>query len=75
MFDSQKAYIMIGCLGGLGRSLSRWMADRGARKFVFIGRSGTDKEAAQNLVDLADDLLTLGTDVIVIRGDVTNYNS
>ena len=61
---------MIGCLGGLGRSLSRWMLERGARKFVFIGRSGSDKPVAQSLVE---DLKAAGSDVIVIRGDVTNY--
>ncbi|KAL9107955.1 MAG: hypothetical protein Q9187_008355 [Circinaria calcarea] len=68
--DPEKAYLLIGCLGGLGRSLSRWMLERGARKFVFIGRSGIDKMAANYLVK---DLQQAGADVIVIRGDVTNY--
>lgn len=69
-FSPDKAYLLIGCLGGLGRSLSRWMLRRGARHFVFIGRSGTDKAPARNLVN---DLQAAGASVTVIRGDVAAY--
>ncbi len=48
-FSAEKSYVMVGCLGGLGRSLSKWMMSRGARKFVFLGRSGLDKEAARQI--------------------------
>lgn len=61
---------MVGCLGGLGRSISKWMAKQGARKFVFIGRSGTGKEPARLLVE---DLQASGAEVVVIRGDVGVY--
>ncbi|OTB00781.1 hypothetical protein M426DRAFT_65238 [Hypoxylon sp. CI-4A] len=45
---SDATYLLVGCLGGLGRSLTRWMMDRGARNFAFLSRSGADKpEAAQ----------------------------
>ena len=64
-----KSYVMVGCLGGLGRTLARWMVQRGARKFAFLGRSGTDKLAARNLVE---DLETQGADCVVVRGDVCN---
>ncbi|KAK3934856.1 thiolase-like protein [Diplogelasinospora grovesii] len=40
-------YLMAGCLGGLGSSLSRWMMARDARHFIFLGRSGCDKPSAQ----------------------------
>ncbi|KAI0469310.1 reducing type I polyketide synthase 10 [Xylaria cf. heliscus] len=66
-FDGDKVYIMIGCLGGLGRSLSRWMASRGARKFAFMGRSGLRKPTAQNLVR---ELKALGAESSVTTGDV-----
>jgi acyl carrier protein len=45
------------------------MFDRGARKFVFLGRSGTDRSAARNLVE---DLRRAGAQVDVVRGDVVN---
>ena len=67
--DSEKSYILVGCLGGLGRSLSKWMLDRGARNFVFLGRSGCDKPSARALVQ---DLRREGAIVEVIRGDVLN---
>lgn len=66
-FSTEKSYIMVGCLGGLGRSLSKWMMARGARKFVFLGRSGLDKEPARRLIA---DLDRNGADCKVVRGDV-----
>ncbi|KAM0335103.1 hypothetical protein ACHAQA_000138 [Verticillium albo-atrum] len=64
----EKTYILVGCLGGLGRSLSRWMVSRGVRKFVFLGRSGTDKPAAQALIE---GLERSGVECTVVRGDVS----
>ncbi len=62
---------MIGCLGGLGRSMSKWMIKQGARKFVFLGRSGIDKTPARKLVE---DLEHSGATVLVVRGDVGRYS-
>ncbi|RDW91779.1 polyketide synthase-nonribosomal peptide synthetase [Coleophoma crateriformis] len=66
-FSPEKTYLLIGCLGGLGRSVSKWMVKRGAKKFVFIGRSGTDRKPARLLVE---DLQASGAEVSVVRGDV-----
>jgi hypothetical protein len=67
-FSSEFSYLLIGCLGGLGRSLVRWMFSRGARHFVFLSRSGTDKfEAAEFVIELEK----LGGKPIVVRGDVS----
>ncbi|MCJ1246453.1 hypothetical protein MMC30_003660 [Trapelia coarctata] len=68
--SSTKAYFLVGCLGGLGRSLSKWMFDRGARKFVFLGRSGTDRTPARSLVE---SLQEAGAQVTVIRGNVSFF--
>ncbi|EXF75878.1 hypothetical protein CFIO01_00363 [Colletotrichum fioriniae PJ7] len=59
-------YLLVGCLGGLGRSLTSWMMKRGARNFVFLSRSGTDSEQATILVK---DLKARGAKVQVLRGD------
>jgi KR domain len=45
-FPSDVAYLLVGCLGGLGRSLTTFMMERGARDFVFLSRSGADKPEA-----------------------------
>ncbi|KAI1083646.1 reducing type I polyketide synthase 10 [Whalleya microplaca] len=68
-FHKDKSYVMIGCLGGLGRTLSRWMVSRGARKFAFLGRSGIQKVAARNLIQ---DLEALGAECSIVTGDVCN---
>lgn len=67
-FDSKSSYLLIGCLGGLGRSLVKWMFSRGARRFVFLSRSGIDKPEAAEFVS---DLEKLGGEPIVVRGDVS----
>lgn len=68
LFDPDKIYLLIGCLGGLGRSISRWMMIRGARNFVFLGRSGADKPSAKELVSRLE---SNGANVDVVRGDVS----
>ncbi|KAI1851631.1 hypothetical protein JX266_003093 [Neoarthrinium moseri] len=67
VLNPDKVYLLIGCLGGLGRSLSRWFLSRGARNFVFLGRSGGDKPAAKNLIA---QLREGGATVFAVRGDV-----
>lgn len=67
VLSPEKTYFLVGCLGGLGASLAKWMLARGARKFVFQGRSGADRPAARRLVE---DLQSLGAEVTVVRGDV-----
>ena len=44
------------------------MLQRGARKFLFMGRSGLDREPARKLVE---ELTSSGAEVEVVRGDVT----
>ncbi|TGJ85565.1 hypothetical protein E0Z10_g3197 [Xylaria hypoxylon] len=68
-FDPKKTYLLIGCLGGLGRSLSQWMISRGARHLVFLGRSAADKPNARELVTRLE---RAGATVTVVRGDVVN---
>lgn len=47
------------------------MWKQGARHFVFIGRSGTSKHAAR---DLVEDLERGGAEVQVFRGDVQDFH-
>lgn len=68
-FCPEKTYVLSGCLGGIGRSISKWMMKQGARKFAFIGRSGLEKEPARRLVK---DLEEAGAEVVVTRGDVSS---
>ncbi|KAB8212294.1 hypothetical protein BDV34DRAFT_1922 [Aspergillus parasiticus] len=44
-------YVIAGGLGGLGRTIARWMVDRGACNLVLLGRSGAKTTAAFELID------------------------
>ncbi|KAF3010651.1 hypothetical protein E8E13_004678 [Curvularia kusanoi] len=73
-FNPDASYLLVGCLGGLGRSLAAWMTARGARHFIFLSRSGADKpEAAALLEELHELARSQHPDLTakVIRGDVS----
>ena len=70
VFSPTKTYLMSGCLGGIGRSITKWMMTRGAKKFAMIGRSGLDKDPARRLVK---DLEDAGAYIHVTRGDVGDF--
>ncbi|RYO86469.1 hypothetical protein DL762_004751 [Monosporascus cannonballus] len=67
-FNPDATYLLVGCLGGLGRSLASWMMESGARHFTFLSRSGADSASAAKLVR---DLEAAGALVQVVRGDAT----
>ncbi|KAF2639734.1 putative polyketide synthase [Massarina eburnea CBS 473.64] len=48
--DPTASYVLVGGLGGLGRSLSTKLVSLGARKLAFFSRSGTKSTAAKELV-------------------------
>ncbi|KAJ2996994.1 hypothetical protein NUW58_g789 [Xylaria curta] len=67
-FKPNVTYLLVGGLGGIGRKVTLWMADRGATHLAFVSRSGVDKPAAEELVQLLRDR---GVVVSVFRADVT----
>ncbi|GJN76281.1 putative Hybrid PKS-NRPS biosynthetic cluster [Purpureocillium lilacinum] len=68
LFTTSKTYLLVGGLGGLGRTLSQWMVRKGATKLAFLSRSGADKTEAKATVDW---LVERGVEVNVYRGDVS----
>ena len=70
-FDPGASYLIVGGLGGLGRSVSRWMAMHGARSLIILSRSaGKRAEDA----DLVHELESLGCRVHMVQGSVTDKN-
>jgi acyl transferase domain-containing protein/NADPH:quinone reductase-like Zn-dependent oxidoreductase len=67
--DGAGAYLLIGGLGGLGRSMSVWMAQQGARNFTFLSRSAG---SGPHDADFVSELESMGCTVQLVRGDVTN---
>jgi NAD(P)-dependent dehydrogenase (short-subunit alcohol dehydrogenase family) len=50
-FASDISYLLAGGLGGIGRSLARWMHSQGAKNFIFLSRSGAASKEARALVE------------------------
>ncbi|KAE8147175.1 putative polyketide synthase [Aspergillus avenaceus] len=66
-FPPNTSYLMIGGWGGIGRAVSRWMVDRGARDIVYLSRSSP----AANL-PFSRELEAQGCRVSIVQGTVTN---
>ncbi|EED13647.1 polyketide synthase, putative [Talaromyces stipitatus ATCC 10500] len=71
-FDPNAAYLLVGCLGGLGRSLATWMVERGARHLVFLSRSGANNP---EVVSFVEQLVAAGANPEIIRCDVCDKNA
>ncbi|KAI1307850.1 putative polyketide synthase [Xylaria venustula] len=48
--DRNASYILVGGLGGLGRSIATMLVDHGARRLCFLSRSGAGSSEAQKLI-------------------------
>lgn len=68
-FDPNAAYLLVGCLGGLGRSFSRWAVERGARHLVYLSRSGA---ATPVVAAFVSEFESQGVEVQIIKGDVAS---
>lgn len=66
-----RAYLFVGGLGGLGRSIATWLVEHGARHLVFLSRS------AGNIPDddpFVQELAVLGCTTTRISGDVSKLD-
>ncbi|PTB42734.1 hypothetical protein M441DRAFT_166252 [Trichoderma asperellum CBS 433.97] len=68
-FDEAASYLLVGGLGGLGRSISVWMVQRGARNLSFLSRSAGSGE---HDADFVREIESMGCTVQLVKGDVTN---
>lgn len=64
--DSEASYLITGGLGGLGRVISTWLVERGARSLVLLSRSAGSANNQQFLQELK----SCGCSVTVIPGKV-----
>jgi NAD(P)-dependent dehydrogenase (short-subunit alcohol dehydrogenase family) len=69
-FDENASYVVAGGLGGLGRPMIRWMADRGAKYLILLSRSGGAQ--SQAATELVSELLEKGIHVSIPRCDVSS---
>ena len=70
-FDEKATYVIAGGLGGIGRSIVRWMVHRKARHLLLLSRSGARSESAKLLLGEMKDL---GAQVIAASCDISREN-
>jgi NAD(P)-dependent dehydrogenase (short-subunit alcohol dehydrogenase family) len=68
-FDPDSSYVIAGGLGGLGRSIARWLVDRGARNLILLSRSGNKNVYAAKITG---DLQGKGATVVTPSCDITD---
>ncbi|CAN9081152.1 unnamed protein product [Alternaria alternata] len=71
-FDPEAAYLVVGGLGGVGRSILRWMISRGAKQLIVPSRSGPRGEAAFKIVI---DAIKSGVTILTPSCDVSDMAS
>ncbi|MFC0268651.1 type I polyketide synthase [Kushneria aurantia] len=70
--DSRAAWLVTGGLSGLGLATARWLASRGARRLVLVGRSGASRDEAREGVAA---LVEAGVDVRVEACDISDRDA
>ncbi|OAK94597.1 KR domain-containing protein [Phaeosphaeriaceae sp. SRC1lsM3a] len=67
--DPNASYVLTGGLGGLGKTISVWLAERGAQHLIFLSpHAGTRPQDEQ----LFRELEGMGCDAIAVQGTVQN---
>jgi acyl transferase domain-containing protein/NADPH:quinone reductase-like Zn-dependent oxidoreductase/SAM-dependent methyltransferase len=69
-FPLDATYLISGGLGGVGRSIARWLCRKGAKNLILLSRSGPsgNKKAQELLSELA----TAGVNVLCPQVDIVN---
>ncbi|CAG8300192.1 unnamed protein product [Penicillium olsonii] len=71
-FDPDASYVLAGGYGGLGRSLARWMASRGARNLFMLSRTAASSPEKR---ELAVDLAKIGCKIIDHSCDISDIST
>lgn len=70
-FDPTAAYLLVGGVGGLGRSIATWMVERGARNLTFLSRSAGLSDISKSLFL---ELESVGCAVTAVAGRVDHMD-
>ncbi|KAJ5629452.1 hypothetical protein N7528_003109 [Penicillium herquei] len=69
LLNSDATYLLVGGLGNIGKLLSIWMAERGARELIFLSRSS---QRSQDHLPFLCELEAMGCHAILVKGDVSS---
>ncbi|RYP07500.1 hypothetical protein DL765_009144 [Monosporascus sp. GIB2] len=68
-FRPDASYLLVGGLGGLGRAISSWMVENGARHLIYLSRSGGTSARDQAFIQ---ELQSQGCSVQNVTGSATS---
>ena len=68
-FRSDACYLLVGGLGGLGRMISTWMVENGARNILFLSRSAKE---GSDTTPFFDELRRQGCEISAFAGSVND---
>ncbi|KAL3417083.1 polyketide synthase [Phlyctema vagabunda] len=68
-FRSDACYLLVGGLGGLGREISRWMVENGARNILYLSRSAKE---GPDTTPFFDELRGQDCSISIFAGSVNN---
>ncbi|KAI9774066.1 MAG: Type I Iterative PKS [Geoglossum simile] len=69
IFRPQASYLLVGGLGGLGKSVSTWMAEHGATNLIYLSRSAANTSTNESFFR---ELEALGCSAQTFSGTVSN---
>ena len=69
--EAEGTYLITGGLGSLGLQIAGWLADKGAKNLLLLGRSQPSPQARQQITELEQ----RGVTVNIARADITNYEA
>jgi NADP-dependent 3-hydroxy acid dehydrogenase YdfG len=78
LFQNDASYLVVGGLGGIGREITSWMVEHGARYLILVNRSGLATDTARSTVRLLRDkdvkVAVRGCDISDERAFCEMYN-
>nr|WOL36632.1 highly reducing polyketide synthase [Pseudogymnoascus verrucosus] len=69
---ADSSYLIVGGLGGIGRSICYWMADHGAKSLIVLSRSANAEEKSRSFID---EMAKAGCKVKAVGCDVSDEDA
>lgn len=66
--DPQSSYLVVGGLGGIGRSVCQWLAQRGAKNIIVLSRSAN----AEKIRPFAEEMQHMGCKIYPVASDISD---
>lgn len=65
---SDASFVVVGGLGGIGRSITQMLVDRGARHLILLSRSAATQKTSQSFLD---EIMEAGCNVVARDCDIS----